>query len=576
MENNIKGMMRFLKRHYFSSRGGLLALALLCVAPACQEQFDRLIPETDHDDSVDVTYGDRKVLLVIVDGVRGQSVQDIEPPTVQSLLNTAIHSWVSVSDEGTVEPGANWASLLTGVSKSKHGVLNNDFENANFEAFPTLFERLSGVDSTIQSALYTSSSLFGSELGKFANQADVLANDEAVTAAAVTAMGAGDELDVFTVHYTRPDAVGAAQGYDSSVPAYRDAILEFDTQLEALLAAMQSREQFDAENWLVVVTSSIGGEYPVDDDSDNTIFSRPLNNTFTIFSSPTYNTRYIGKPFAGNRYQGNFIRFDGLLYGTVAEGDNSVYNFGDGSFAIELKVKKNKTVSQIYPALLSKRGEWSTETDSIGWTVFLEDNYWRFNARGASGGGQVSGGELSDGTWNSIAIVGRIINGERVIVTYTNGVKNNEVNVKNWGAIDNDQPLRIGYMGPNEDWDPDAYIADVRVWKLALAEEVINQYACEIGVDENHPYYDALAGFWPVTSYSSGRIEDLGPLGNDIILSNTGESSLHLNELICAPSSDDLAANVPRAVDVPLQIFTWLRVFAEENWEMDGRIWIDQ
>src|SRR5690606_13290472 len=98
---------------------------------ACQEQFGKLIPESDGTDTVDVTYGDPKVLLVVVDGVRGQSIQDIEPANVQSLLKNSIYSWVSVSDEGTVEPGANWASLLTGVTKDKHGVLNNDFENAS-------------------------------------------------------------------------------------------------------------------------------------------------------------------------------------------------------------------------------------------------------------------------------------------------------------------------------------------------------------------------------------------------------------------------------------------------------------
>jgi len=25
-----------------------------------------------------------------------------------------------------------------------------------------------------------------------------------------------------------------------------------------------------------------------------------------------------------------------------------------------------------------------------------------------------------------------------------------------------------------------------------------------------------------------------------------------------------------------LQILTWLKVFAEENWQLDGRVWIDQ
>src|SRR5690606_25058719 len=163
---------------------------------ACQEQFGRLIPESDESDTVNVTYGDPKVLLVIVDGVRGRTVQDLDPPAIKSLLNTAIHSWVSVSDEGTVEPGANWASILTGVSKSKHGVINNDFHNGNFETYPLIFDRLRQVDNTIQSSVFTSSALFANAFGESADQSVVAPDDDAVTAAAVDAIGSAD-ADVY-------------------------------------------------------------------------------------------------------------------------------------------------------------------------------------------------------------------------------------------------------------------------------------------------------------------------------------------------------------------------------------------
>src|SRR5690606_33787939 len=125
----------------------------------------------------------------------------------------------------------------------------------------------------------------------------------------------------------------------------------------------------------------------------------------------------------------------------VVAGDNSVYNLGSGEFTIELKVKKNigpnNNYKFYYPAILGKRPEWSSGWPSNGWVVFLEDDYWMFNARGTSGGEQVRGDRLSDATWNSIAVVGVIRDAKRYVRTFTNGNFNTERDITGWGSIEN-------------------------------------------------------------------------------------------------------------------------------------------
>src|SRR5690606_12405811 len=110
----------------------------------------------------------------------------------------------------------------------------------------------------------------------------------------------------------------------------------------------------------------------------------------------------------------------------VTAGDNSYYNLGTAEFTIELKVKKNIGPNNNFrfknPALLGKRPEWNTSGSTNGWVVYLEDNFWRFGGRGTGGGNQIRGGTLSNATWNSLAIVGVIRDGQRYVRTYTNGV----------------------------------------------------------------------------------------------------------------------------------------------------------
>lgn len=553
-----------------------LSFVLVTLVSSCQEEFARLIPEQDfNQDTVDVAFGTPRVLYLIVDGARGESVRTAGAVTINGLLNQSIYSWVSLSDETVTEPGTNWADMLTGVKKEKHGVIGNNFDNQNFENFPLIFDRIKAVRPESDIRVFTPSTVFNDNFTDAVDASEVLSNDEAVKNAVVSNL-ADEDITILLGHFTSIDEAGAQNGYDNSVAAYKSAILKFDDYVKDMIAALKARPTYSEENWLVVIASSKGGHFEIPEgQNDNTIFSNPDVNTFTIFHAPKYSARFIGKPYLGNRFQGEFFKFQGNRYAEVTAGDNSQYNLGDEAFTIELKVKRDRALSGQYPSLLGKRPRWAW--DQTGWVVFLENDFWMFNAKGTgNNGAQLRGGALADATWNTISVVGVIRDGQRYVRTFTNGNFYTEQNIQGWGNLNNDAILKMGFIEGNTGLD--AYIADVRIWKVALPDDVVKEYACEVGVDENHPYFNFLAGYWPVVGNEGNTIRDEGILGSHMTIrgNNIEENWQRLADFMCAPSTDDLGSLVPRNVDVPAQIITWLKIARQESWQFDGRVWLDR
>lgn len=556
-----------------------LISGMLTLLMACNKGFDRLIPENDYSDSTSVAFGNPKVLYVIVDGARGESVRDARTPNISSLLSKSIYTWVSLSDVTTSESGTNWADMLTGVQKSKHNIDGNNFAQNNLATFPVIYKRIKEYTTNSSLKVFSPSSTFINNLTEGADVKEVVADDKAVVQKAVASL-AEEPITLVTAHFTSVDAAGAKDGYDLSVPAYKDAIFAFDNYLGEMLTALRNRPNYAQENWMVVVASSRGGAYTIPaENNDNTVFSNPEVNTFTIMYSSRYKTRFIGKPYLGNKYQGEFVRFNGQRKAQVTAGDNEVYNLGTGEFTVELKVKKNPGPNNnykfYYPSILGKRDQWSSGWPGNGWVIFLEDNYWMFNAKGPGGGEQVKGATLGDATWNSVAVVGVIRDNKRYVRTFTNGRFNNERDISGWGNLDNSALLTMGYLNGNGHGEPDAYVSDVRIWKAALPDTVVARFACDTYVDPGHPYYTYLAGYWPVVGNNSDTILDEGPLGSHMTI--TGDVTWdRMSEFLCAPSLDNLASLVPRNVDIAAQIFTWLKVPRQESWQIDGRVWLDQ
>ncbi|WP_286858841.1 MULTISPECIES: alkaline phosphatase family protein [Sphingobacterium] len=565
----------------------LIYLLLISTMAACKDEFGRVIPDNQgKQDTVDLVYGKPKVLLIIADGARGESVRNANIPVINGLLDHAIYSWVSLSEEHEDKQatGADLASIITGVTQNKHLVIGDNFSNNNLQTFPTVYTRIAANVKAPEFKVYSSSKLFVDNLAPTA-VAKLEGSDQAVADAVKEGLKQPD-LTMLTAHFTEIDKAGKATAYDNSSVRYKMAIENFDKQVGEITKALEQRSTFKKENWLVIITSSKGGPFEIPPaQNDNTIFSNANVNTFTIFYSPKYNSRFINKPYLGSRFSGDFLRFKGGIFAEMAEAD-TLFDLGDknSEFTIELKVKKNKGPNNTYrfpnyPSFIGKREKWESGAPTNGWIMAFKEDYWMFNARGPNGSGEVNGSKLNNATWNNVTVVGSISSGgKRVIKTYTNGLPGNEMDVSDWGVIKSPAKLRLGLVNGGSNWNEgDYYIADVRFWKKALPESVVSQYNCEVGISEDHPYFHTLAANWPVVgTVTDGVLYDEGPFGNTLKVGNTTYEISKLNDFLCAPSVETISTLVPKSTDITAQIFSWLQIARQENWQLDGRVWIDK
>ena len=556
----------------------IISLMVTAVITSCNKNFTRVLPNEKYLDTSSVSFGERKVLYLIVDGARGNSVQVCKIPNINALLPHSIYSWVALNDPASPGMTTNWADLLTGVKKEKHRVFDSSFTNTNLQNYPVLFKRVKENNSTLKIASFSSSLNFKTNLTSGTDISEVFSADEQTKTAVVNNL-ITDTASFVVGHFTDIDKAGAQSGYDTSFARYTAAIVKFDGYVGEIMDALKKRPTFLKEDWLVVIASSGGGNYTIPlNQNDNTVFSNTSANAFTIYYNAHYKQRILVKPFTGNRYLGKTVKLSGTdIRAQIDTADN--FNIDDTTnFTIELKVKKTRDLYD-WPTLLSKRNEWSSPHQSVGWTIYLQDKYWFFEWHGSKDDNyhQCQGGDLEANTWKNLSVKCETRGTQRFIRTYTNGVFNNEYDITTEGSFSNTNALKLGYLNGSGNGNEtlDAYISDIRFFKFTLPDATISRYSCETSIDESHPYYMFLVGYWPGTDGQGNAMKDLGPQARDFMLQGNYQWE-NFNDLICPPSDQLLAVYVPQTTDIPAQIITWFKIASQQSWDLDGRVWLDQ
>jgi hypothetical protein len=609
----------------------LFGMSLLVLAlSACNHDFEKGVPQSPPEKG-DQKYKTPKVLYIIADGARGTQVRDADIPTLKSLLPNAIYSWNSLADV-TQTDATNWADMITGVKKEKHNVLTEDFAGNNLATYKTIFERIKSVNANMRIAAFSSSIAFKTNLTAGTSVSENLANDEAVKTRMVDFVKT-DAADFIVGEFSGIEKAGVATSFDNNAPGstYKAAINTFDTQLGAILTSLKSRATYKDENWLVIVSSNRGGPFtlPVSQD-DRTIFSNTNANTFTIINNASYNPTFIAKPFVGNSYVGNAVEFVGNPKKGVARVSSALspfFNFGDTSgFTISVKIKKHKNLYNVsrgdyyyqWPSFLGKKGAgvsdanpatgWGGGNGNRGWDFCLFRNGWRFFISGDKdfvagpfkNGEEVWAAEFSGDTWHDLtAVVERRVDGVKQVRLYTDGIPG--ITNKNSGSFatpstqpfvlggspnfDNNSILRMGWVpgemdggdGSNTFGAIDVELKELKIFRAALPDAVVRQYACDQSIDRSHPYFNYLIGYWPVNEGSGTTLADKGPLLANMTLSATqtdGYKWTSFTDLICSPASTNLSLLVPKNSDIPSQILSWFNVPRQAAWALDGKVWI--
>ena len=200
-----------------------------------------------------------KVLVLGLDGLRGDGVPDTDSPRMQGLLDSGAGTYsASTQLTGPTVSGPGWASILMGVEPQKHGVFDNtnwqDFDRS-YLTFLARAHELSFSTATAINWLPIQTSIIEEDV----TDEIVLGTDQAVADGMAEMLKEADH-DVHFVHFDDVDHAGHSSGFSVENPEYVDAVETLDLLVGLLLDAIDTRSTRADESWLVVLTSDHGGE----------------------------------------------------------------------------------------------------------------------------------------------------------------------------------------------------------------------------------------------------------------------------------------------------------------------------
>lgn len=556
----------------------LYGISCILLLVSCNKDFPNLLQ--NFNEAKDSPENRDKVLMVIVDGLSGTIIQDIEPTNLMEMTRNGMVTYGSLADPTTDFSMTNAAvasSLLTGVNAKKNKVTSSDLSTLDAATYPTIFSRLKAVKNKEVSNLYTSSADYATYLGKDAH-VEKGTNDEAVVAAALKGLEL-DSADLNVVHLTEVDVAGASSEYTDKSAAYVNAINKVDKQIQQLVNNIKARKSYANENWLVVITSGKGADSkePV---TDFTAFGDSKRNTYTLIYSPKFSRKVFPRPSAKDvPFVGAATRYSysgsGKLTASLADVNKFNISTSD-DWTITFFAKHNVANSNYnYATFFAKR---TKGFEGNGWNIFSESGGWGFNS---SFGSQTFGNYINDGEWHALTVVIKRSGTQDSIYTYTDGTKNSisgkvSQNVVNGSNFDNTSPLTIGYTQRDGD-NLDLSMCNVQIYNRAFTFDEVKQYGGVTNIDEKFPFWDNLQGYWPgYDDVNTNRLTEKTGKGAGNFDLKGPVSWVSFNELVPffqPPIGESFFRQVPNAVDLPFMIYQWLGISVESAWKLDGKSW---
>lgn len=152
---------------------------------------------------------------------------------------------------------------------------------------------------------------------------------------------------------------------------------------------------------------------------------------------------------------------------------------------------------------------------------------------------------------------------------YSSPLSNNEDIISTSGN------LIAGYQPLAQNHTIDIFLTDIRIWNIALPNDVVAKYGCYVDLPSSHPNYNDLKGYWTVREGAGSTIIDHSPNGQNGVLegSYSWSSFSDLSNAICPTPTDSYYRGGLNVVDVPLQVYQWLNVNVDNSWQLDSKFW---
>ncbi|KAF2080123.1 DUF4983 domain-containing protein [Flavobacterium sharifuzzamanii] len=506
--------------------------------------------------------GTKKLLIIGIDGCRGDALMGANTPNVHALLPNSIYSLDALTEAPTWS-GNGWSTMLSGVTHLKHGVTDNSFSNPNFGTYPSFLKRL----ETYNSALKTMSIVHWAPINTYiVDGIDVektLTADLAVKNEAVAAL-TNDNPDALFLHFDDVDHAGHSYGFSINVPQYKSSIETTDGYIGEILAALKNRPNYANEDWLVVVAPDHGGIVTGSTGSHGGS-SYEERNIFTIFNNKNFTSNKIEKPVdPTTSITGKFANFNAnSIYASTS---NALYNFGTSSFTVECRIKTSGYSSD--PSIVSNKN-WVSGKNRGFIICANTGGTWKVNIGDTQNRVDISGGTIIDGKWHHLTLV--VDRSSKLVKTYQDGAFVGQAAIQaSFGSLTSGLPFAIGQDGTLAyGANVNGNIAEVRVWNKALSEASILNYTCS-SVTSSHPDYVNLIGYWKGDNGSGSNFTDSSSKQVALSFPNVPTWTTSTASLKCGNAN----GIVPKMVDIAYSSLQWFGVPINLAWSLDGRSWL--
>lgn len=247
------------------------ALPQIIVYDLVSEHFDAPLPDGKTE---------KKAIIIGFDGGRADvlDISSLEVGGSKLLLEQGGKAYLAYTG-GVNFPKINrqftstapgWCSILTGKWANEHGIINNGMTKA--------VEPLTLLTSLVESGKADSTMFQVSWRGHFVNDdstyklekqyceekgLNVVFNcnpdDEGTHASLMAAVAEADCPDFIMGIFEHLDKAGHSTGFSVNNPKYRKGYAESERAAYELICAIQARETYAQEDWLIVITSDHGG-----------------------------------------------------------------------------------------------------------------------------------------------------------------------------------------------------------------------------------------------------------------------------------------------------------------------------
>ncbi|WP_316814064.1 DUF4983 domain-containing protein [Pedobacter heparinus] len=568
------------------ARGFLVMLScwvLVAVISSCNKDFNQILSQNPQNDTSAINAGTKKVLYVVLDGVRGSIVASIRPTNIVQINKNATYSYVGLNDSTRIAPtnAGSWADLMTGVNVNFHKVISDSFAGNALAIYPSLFTRLKQTNPNLKTASFASSVSFDANLATDATEHTVYNADQETKNAVVDKLKTTD-ASLVVAQFHSAEVAGASSGYNTGNAGYVSAIRILDSYLGEILTSLRSRSQFNNENWLVVIASNKGGVDNSVPTTDISLFGEAAKNTYVAFYNPNFDSRIYNKPNTTEiPYAGSAARFTSTTANTslAVLNNTTVGDFGtSGNYTVIFKIRNDAVNNADYSYFLGKMPEstylsprTSTLT-STGWTYMFWGNYYYVCMGNAF---TTTGPLLRDGLWHTLAFKIYTDGGIRYVTLFQDGVKGNTANIDGRNLTNtNGAAMHIGVSKATTTSNVTNFILrDLAIYNVAISDADMIGYM-KREVNPQSQYFNNLLGWWPMKEGKENVLFDKSGKGNNFIMSNTTWSNFSDLTPNINPEIDGVAyRTVPNNVDLPFQIYNWLGVIPAASWGLTGRTW---